>query len=337
MAIRKDKTELLVGLFVFFGLAIMGVLIVQFGRFSDRLRDKYEIQVVFPDASGIRAGSPVNLAGQKIGFVADEPLLNADFTGVTVVINIYGDKRIPKGSQFSIGTSGLMGDTYIKVEMPEDPKPDYIEPGGEVVGGAPSGLDSLQDDAGMLLAEINVAVKDIQQAVQSLNRVFEKIENGMLADENIENLKTTFAEMRETTENLNAASEKIDPIMADAKATIEEAKTAMTKAGETFDKAKEVIAKAEPGMEEIEPTIAELRSTLKNANAAITKLTDGNGVTAALISDTSLRTDLKNFVDKLDRYGILGYPKEKKTSSSSSSSAPGPRIGPRGSLFNRNR
>lgn len=336
MSIRKDKTELMVGLFVFFGLAIMGALIVQFGRFSDRLRDKYEIQVVFPDASGIRPGSPVNLAGQKIGFVDKEPKLNADFTGVTVFLSVYSGNFIPVGSDFSIGTSGLMGDTFIKVDMPEDPKPVYLKDGAEVAGGESTGLEALQDDAGVVLGEINVAVKDIQAAVKSLNRVFEKIENGMLSDENLENLKTSFAELRETTETLNTSTKKIDPLMVEAKATVVEAKTAMTKAGETFDKAKEVIGKAEPALEELTPTIAELKSTLKNANAAITKMTEGGGVTAALISDSGLRSDLESFLDKLERHGILGYPKEKKSSSSKPSQ---PRsTGPPGrGLFNRNR
>jgi len=70
-------------------IPIMGTLIVQYGRFSDRLREKYDIQVVFPDASGIRAGSPVNLAGQKIGFVASEPELKEDFTGVKVRFRVF--------------------------------------------------------------------------------------------------------------------------------------------------------------------------------------------------------------------------------------------------------
>ncbi|MCB1078205.1 MAG: MCE family protein [Verrucomicrobiae bacterium] len=322
-AIRKERTELLVGLFVFFGLAIMGALIVQFGRFSDRLRMKYRIEVSFPDASGIREGSPVQLAGQKIGFVAGEPTLNTDFTGVTVPIDIYGGKQIPIGSDFSIGTAGLMGDTFVKVSMPDEPEPVYLQEGARVEGGTKGGLEALQDDATVLLKDIDAAVADIRTAVQSLDRVFDKIENGMLADENIANLKTTFAEFKQTSENLNKASAKIEPLVDDLKGTVNEAKTAMTKAGETFDKAKETIGKADPAIEELQPTIAELRTTLEKAQTAIGKITDGGGATAALISDTGLRKDLESFIDKLDRYGILGYPKEKGGSGDSGSDSGG--------------
>ena len=320
-AIRKERTELLVGLFVFFGLAIMGTLIVQFGRFSDRLQEKYRIEVTFPDASDIRVGSPVKLAGQKIGFVSAEPELNMDFTGVTVEMDIYGEKRIPKGSKFSIGTSGLMGDTYIRIIMPDDPKADYLVDGEKVSGETSSGLESLQNDAGLVMADIRVAVQDIRSALQSLDSVFTKIETGILSDENLANLKGTFAEFRQTGEHLNAATKKLDPLMDDVKSTVGEAKTAMTKAGSTFDKAEEVIGKAEPAMEELEPTLVELRATIENANAAISRITEGDGVAAALISDTGIRQDLESFIDKLDRYGILGYPKNKSGGSGSDEGA----------------
>ncbi len=310
-AIRKERTELLVGLFVFFGLAIMGTLIVQFGRFSDRLQEKYRIEVTFPDASGIRVGSPVTLAGQKIGFVAVEPQLNLDFSGVTVQMDIYGDKRIPQGSKFSIGTSGLMGDTYIRITMPEDPKPEYLSDGAKVTGETGGGLESLQNDAGQVMADVRVAVQDIRDAIQSLDRVFKKVENGVLSDENIDNLKITVSEFRQTGENLSQATGKLDPLVEDVRGTVGEAKTAMTKAGNTFDRAGEVIGKAEPAMEELEPTLLELRATIENANAAITRITEGDGVAAALISDSGIRRDLESFIDKLDRYGILGYPKNK--------------------------
>lgn len=318
-AIRKERTEWLVGLFVFFGLAIMGTLIVQFGRFSDRLQEKYQVRVTFPDASDIREGSPVKLAGQKVGFVAEEPQLNEDFTGVSLVMNIYGDKRIPKGSQFTIGTSGLMGDTYIRVVMPADPKPEYLADGAEVVGQDSSGLESLQQDAGFVMADLRLVIQDTRQAVQRFDSMLEKIDDGLLSEENSENLRGTFEEFRKAGENLNKVAGELDPLVNDAREAVGEAKTAMTKAGDamekassTFKRAEGVIEKAEPAVEDLEPTLADLRETVQNANRVINRLSEGDGVAAALISDSGLRDDLVNFADKLDRYGVLGYPKDKE-------------------------
>lgn len=311
MAIRKERTEIYVGLFVFFGLAVMGALIVQYGRFSDRLQEKYLLSVTFKDASGIIEGSPVRLAGQKIGYVAADPALNDDFTAVVISLNIYADRRIPRGSKFTIATSGLMGDTYIAIEMAENPGHDYLKDGEQVAGAGESGLASLQDDADKVLKDIRLAVKDIQTAVKSLDRVFQKIEHDLLADQNMENLKGTFDDLKKSGENIKSATEKLDPLVNEAKDTVTEARTTMTKAGDAFDRAKEVIGKAEPAVEDLQPAIAELKETIAKANETVGRISHGNGVAAALISDSELKADLTSFIDKLNRYGILGYPKDK--------------------------
>ncbi len=49
----KKQTELFVGLFIFAGLALLGGLVLQFGKFSDRLRGHYGLTIVFDDASGV--------------------------------------------------------------------------------------------------------------------------------------------------------------------------------------------------------------------------------------------------------------------------------------------
>jgi len=51
--IRKERTEFYVGLFVVVGSVIMGVLIWQFGKFSDQLEKDYPVYLVLQDASGI--------------------------------------------------------------------------------------------------------------------------------------------------------------------------------------------------------------------------------------------------------------------------------------------
>ncbi len=80
MAVKEKRTEILVGLFLFIGLLICGILIVQFGRFQDRFQNKYEITLNFPDATGIQKGSDVKLGGAKVGVVSEKPVLNKTFS-----------------------------------------------------------------------------------------------------------------------------------------------------------------------------------------------------------------------------------------------------------------
>ncbi|NNE93880.1 MAG: MCE family protein [Verrucomicrobiales bacterium] len=319
MAIRKQRTELYVGLFVFFGLAVMGLLIFQFGRFNDRVRGHYSMTVEFPDVGSLRPGVPITLGGRKIGFAKEGPFMKEDFSGLTMELAIYKDALIPKGSTFQVGTSGLMGDTFVEIKMPEKFDGTFYGEGDYIEGSTGSGLDDLQSDAGVLIAKIT-------EAAEGLTRSLEKIENGVLQTENLENLKVTIVELRASSENIKSATEKLDPIVKDVQATVAEAKTAMEKAGTTFDTATETlesvkgtVAKAEPALEKLEPAVDELKAALENANAAITEIRNGDGTAAALINDSNLRQDLVSFADKLEKYGILGYPKDKSKPESSES------------------
>lgn len=326
-AIRKQRTDLWVGLFVFLGLAIMGALVVQFGRFSDRLRETYFLYVTYPDAGNIVRGAPVRLGGAKVGVVAEAPQLNKEYTGVTVTLEIHQDKKIPVDSRFAIASSGLMGDLYIRVKSPEKPNGEYIEAGTAIQGDAATGLDEIQAEAGELSDLAKLMMEDIRLAVKSLDKTLKKIDAGMLSEENLANFKDTMESLKESAENFKGASVKLGPMLDTGKEAAAEAKIAFAKAGETFDTTNEVVKKAGPALDKLEPTIEELKKTLAKANAAIDKITKGSGITAALISDKELKQNLESFISNLNEHGILRYKNEsdededgqKKSKSDSSS------------------
>jgi len=45
MAANSKKTELLVGIFLFVGILLLSLLVLQFGRIGDLLRGSYDIRV----------------------------------------------------------------------------------------------------------------------------------------------------------------------------------------------------------------------------------------------------------------------------------------------------
>jgi phospholipid/cholesterol/gamma-HCH transport system substrate-binding protein len=110
MAESHRKTELWVGVFVFIGLALLGGLIVQFGRFGDRMRGKYQFVVVFDDASGLIKGSEIRMGGARIGKVAEHPELNANVK-VQVTMSVDDAIRIPENSMIQIASATLLGNT----------------------------------------------------------------------------------------------------------------------------------------------------------------------------------------------------------------------------------
>ena len=100
--------EFKVGAFVFVGLAMLGALVVQFGRLGEGFKTYYAITVRFTDASGLLKGSDVLLAGAKIGQVAAGPRMVREGHGVDVALKLYDYVKIPR-EQVQCGKFGFAG------------------------------------------------------------------------------------------------------------------------------------------------------------------------------------------------------------------------------------
>ncbi len=295
--IRREQTELLVGLFVIVGLLIIGILIWQFGRLSDQINERYVINLRLPDATGIVLGGGVRFSGERIGYVSQRSLL-PDFSGVKLQLDIFKQFEIPEGSKFEIAQSGLMGDRYINIVPPENPTNVSIKDGAEIYGTGTDVVGDLTAQAQRILDKLDVAVDETRIVVANVTSVTEKLDRGVMSDANVDNISQTLDQLNLTMENLSTASSKLSPLLDEAKSTVETAK-------EPFEKASDMI-------EKLDPAVVELRATVKSMNAAIEKITEGDGITAALISDPSLKRDLESFVANLEEYGILGYKGGKK-------------------------
>src|SRR2546421_11753008 len=99
-------------------LGVLAALLVQFDRVGEGFQTYYQLLVKFPDASGLLKGSDVLLSGAKIGHVSGGPRLAESGQGVDVPVRIFDFVKIPAGSRFTIGSSGLLGDRFVAVTGP---------------------------------------------------------------------------------------------------------------------------------------------------------------------------------------------------------------------------
>src|SRR5262245_53769377 len=137
----EKALELKVGAFVTVGLAVLAALLVQFGRLGEGFQSYYQLTVRFPDASGLLKGSDVLLAGAKIGRVSAGPRLAPAGQGVDVPLRIFGHVKVPTGSKFSVGSSGLLGDRFVAVSVPSGEQSDFIPQDTTITGARETGLD----------------------------------------------------------------------------------------------------------------------------------------------------------------------------------------------------
>ncbi len=276
--------EFKVGIFVFVGLAMLGALVVQFGRLGEGFKAYYTITVRFSDASGLLKGTDVLLAGARIGKVAGGPKLVSE-GGVAVPLKIYDYIKIPEGTKFTVGSSGLLGDRFVNVAIPSEPAKAYLPPNADVKGARETGIDDLTRSGGAL-------VNDLRGTVQKIDTTVDRLNQDTLSPANMENLKSSMEHLNQATGALAESSKKLDGV-------IEQADSAM--------------ASAKKAADGLQNAITDTRKVLRSA-------TQGKGLVATLLNDQQLANDLHALITNLRAHGVLFY----RDSATSRQSAPPP-------------
>ena len=264
--------EFKVGIFVFVGLAMLGALVVQFGRLGEGVKTYYQLTIRFSDASGLLKGSDVLLAGARIGKVSGGPRLVREGDGVAVPLKIYDYVKVPEGTKFSVGSSGLLGDRFVNVTIPPGPVKAYLPPNAYVNGARETGIDDLTRSGGAL-------VNDLRGTVQKIDTTVDRLNQDTLSPANMENLKLSMEHLNQATGALAQSSKKFDGV-------VEQADSAMVSAKKAAD--------------DLQNAIGDTRKVLRNA-------TQGKGVVATLLNDQTLAADLHALVTNLRTHGVLFY------------------------------
>src|SRR6476646_6317332 len=264
--------EFKVGIFVFVGLAMLGALLVQFGRLGEGFKTYYTITVRFSDASGLLKGTDVLLAGARIGKVAAGPKLVREGDGVAVPLKIYDYIKIPEGTKFTVGSSGLLGDRFVNVAIPPGPPKAYLPPNADVKGARETGIDDLTRSGGAL-------VNDLRGTVQKIDTTVDRLNQDTLSPANMENLKSSMEHLNQATGALAESSKKLDGV-------VEQADSAMVSAKKAAD--------------DLQNAIADTRKVVRSA-------TQGKGLVATLLNDQALANDLHALISNLRAHGVLFY------------------------------
>src|SRR4029434_1911012 len=262
--------EFKVGAFVFVGLAMLGALIVQFGRLGEGFKIYYPLTVRFSDASGLLKGSDVLLAGAKIGKVSGGPRMVREGQGVDVPLQIYEHIKVPEGSKFTVGSAGLLGDRFVNVAMPPGQPKAFLAPNTHISGARETGIDDLTREGGALVNDPRGTVQKIDTTVHLLNQ-------DTLSSKNMENLKSSMEHLNEATRALAESSKKLDGV-------VEQADSAM--------------ASAKKAADDLQNAIADTRKVVRSA-------TQGKGLVATLLNDQALANDLHALITNLRAPGAF--------------------------------
>ncbi len=168
--------------------------------------DTYSFDVLFTDASGATAETPVTLAGVQIGKVQSVTLTPGRQADLRLEIKnkMNGrDVRIPKGSQFMIATPILGTSGTIMVIPPANAA---LHPGNDIRDGE---TDLKGDRAGDLTASLGKANTLLDQVTVTTKKVDALLDSAtrLANDPKVQNsLQQTLRNFDEASANVNAAS-----------------------------------------------------------------------------------------------------------------------------------
>jgi ABC-type transporter Mla subunit MlaD len=279
------------------GLVAICAMVVYFGRFGDGLKKFYDIRIEYPNASGLFVGADVLLAGAKVGTVKDGPYVLSSMRGVYVILKIYDGVQIPEGSAFTIGSSGLLGDSFVDITMPANLDVEHYKPI------APDSVVQGKKDAGGI-AELAGAggdmIDDARTAIKNINAVVVKLNEQVLKKESVDAVNETLQNLRKTSSDFTTASKQFEDVASNASEAMKKVTEAVGHITVTADKTTDTLDATKAAAQSFDKTMVEIRLLVHDAR-------NGKGALGTLIGDRAMAENLKALVANLRARGILWY------------------------------
>jgi phospholipid/cholesterol/gamma-HCH transport system substrate-binding protein len=167
--------QLKVGVLILVALIILAVAMIRLGQAGKLFGKRYRLVSFVSNASGLRVGGPVTVAGQLAGSVKDVQFLppNNDTTRKLILI-VEVDRglaeQVRKDSRAKIKTQGFLGDKVFDISVGTPRYPALRD--GDTILIAPS----IDYDA--VVAQASVAIDQVVTLTQDLKRVTGGISRG---------------------------------------------------------------------------------------------------------------------------------------------------------------
>lgn len=277
------RRNLVVGLFVLFGLSALATLIIMFGQQPTWLtrRDAYSLNIHFDSASGIRPGTIVTVGGITVGRVLEVAFRDPGrfHLGVNVLVQFDRTYPLRQGTYARTTEPGLgAGRPPIILVPPGDDAGDVLPSGATIrgelipavdalfpatvranfettaqrIGEAAAALTPVLEDLHEIFQPRQVAEVDrpdgrpgnISTAVARLDQTFKHF-NDVLGDPNVQ------SNLKKSLENIHVATEDARQVAADFKSVASEARQLSAQAGEFLGQAQNTLTRIDENVERI--------------------------------------------------------------------------------------
>jgi phospholipid/cholesterol/gamma-HCH transport system substrate-binding protein len=287
----ENKRSVMVGIFVFIGIAILVVGILTLGGQQKKFVKAIQLRVVFDDIGGLQTGNNIWFSGVKIGTVR-----KINFYGnaqVEIEMNVEEEvvEFIRKDSKATISSDGLIGNKIIVIYGGTTLAPP-VEDGDRLEAVMPLDTDQMMETLQVNNENLVEITADLKKLTSKL-AAGEGIVGAVMTD-------STLAEnFRSILNNLNTASISSNRMIRELNTFTAK----LNKKGNLFnDMVTDTLL-----VGEIRTTIESFKATAKNSeemtkelNAITTKINSGDNAMGLLLNDKEFAQTLKSTMDRTD-------------------------------------
>ena len=311
----KSRLEIKVGLFVFIGLALLAVILIQFSKSTSLWRGTYELRLHAANVGGIKPRAGVLLAGVQVGSVA-QIRLAPDGKSVTMFLKIYSEFPIYHDARFVIEQAGFLGDQFVSV-IPTTNAPPMLADGADVDCQSPFNIQQVARDAAGFIQRIDETAKKLDASVTDLR-------SQVLNAQTLSSFGTSITNMKLFTEQALGAVQNINDIVTTngAQFGLAVSNAVQFSSGliELENSAKGVLATNSVNINQATRDIADATATFKQLAA---DLQAGKGLAGTILQNPGLATNVQDIaanlavtssnLNRLGLWGILWAPKQPRT------------------------
>jgi phospholipid/cholesterol/gamma-HCH transport system substrate-binding protein len=127
----NNRRGIIVGIFIFLGLAIFIVAVLTLGTQHKTFEKAISVKAIFDNVNGLQKGNNIWYAGVKVGTIKKVLLTGNSLVEVTMSIEEHSSKFIRKDALAKISSDGLIGNKIIVI-YGGTPQYPTIQPGDEL-------------------------------------------------------------------------------------------------------------------------------------------------------------------------------------------------------------
>jgi phospholipid/cholesterol/gamma-HCH transport system substrate-binding protein len=294
-----------VGLFVLGTLTLLALLITAFSGFPTLFKQHHRYIVVFPEAPGVSAGTPVRRSGVRIGEVSGVKL--DEETGQVYVTIAVEQQHTLKHSDQAVLVHGILGgDTTIDFipAKPNGKPPDQtpIPPGEEVQGTARSDINSLLNQFSDILPPAQDALVELRKMAPELRRTNDEVQVaartwGRLGERADILLQANQEKLVKTLDSLNDTVNRINTVFNDENqrnlsVTIKNVRAGTENLGNISKNTDEMLRESRQTLRRVNESITRTDDVLMNLQQATKPMADRSA---------SVMKNLDESTDKLNK------------------------------------